>query len=174
MARLALGQEEFDEVEASTGSTGGPPIPDGRYALQVVDSDLKDTSSGGTMVAVTMEVHDGEYKGRKIFDNFNIINKSDVAQRIGRSQFKALYMACGFTQAPSDTQELHYQPFDADVVTEPASTGKDGKEYKERNKIQRYIFSEEQANSPPAKSAPPKTAPAAAPAARPAARPWQK
>jgi hypothetical protein len=99
---------DVSEVEANTGSAGGgnyDPIPDGDYTLKAIDAEEKETAKGGTMIKAKYEVVDGEYAGRWIWHNFNVVNASATAQNIGRGQLKAWATACGKPDA-DDTDKL--------------------------------------------------------------------
>jgi hypothetical protein len=105
----------------------------------------------------------GEHAGRLLWQNFNINNPSEKAQRIGRQQIVAWATACGKPNV-DDTDKLLGKPFAATVVIEPGTGG-----YKPSNKIKVFLF-EQVAEAPaPAKKAPP--AAKAAQAAK-GANPW--
>lgn len=75
------------------------PLATGDYNVAVKEADLKDTASKtGQLIKVVFEILDGDFKGRKIFKNFNVLNKSAEAQAIGQSELKALMEA---SNAPS-------------------------------------------------------------------------
>lgn len=67
------------------------PLEDGKYICSVTDVEVKDTKDGsGQYIAATLTVAEGDNKGRKIFTNFNIKNKSEKAVEIGLGQLKSL------------------------------------------------------------------------------------
>ena len=159
---------DVSDVTPDTGATGGSydPIPDGEYVLKALDAEEKATSAGtGSYIKVKFEVVKGEYTGRLIWQNFNINNPSEKAQRIGRQQMVAWATACGKPDA-DDTDKLLDKPFSAAVSIEKGTGG-----YSDSNRIQAFLFNQEAA---PAKAAPKpaaKPAPAAAPASK-SANPW--
>jgi len=118
------------------------------------------------MIKAKFEVAKGEHTGRLLWQNFNIVNASETAQRIGRQQIVAWATACGKPNA-DDTDKLLGKPFAASVDIDPAKNG-----YKASNKIKAFLISQDD-DAAPAKKAPaaPKTAPKAAPAAK-GANPW--
>ena len=104
-------------------------FPPGDYPLEVVDTDLKPTKAGdGEYLAVTFEVADGQYKGRKVFENFNLSNPNAEAERIAKSQFAALCLAVGRPRV-GDSIELHGLRFVGSVGVEKR---KDNGEMKNR------------------------------------------
>lgn len=157
MAKFGFNVEEVN-VDAPVDYD---PVPDGEYILKALDAEEKDTSAGtGSYIKVKFEIAKGEYAGRWIWQNFNINNPSEKAQRIGRQQLVAWATACGKPDA-DDTDKLLDKMFKAAVGIE---AGKDG--YKDRNRIKAFLFDTEA----PA----PKTAakPAAKLAASTSANPW--
>jgi hypothetical protein len=157
---------DVTEVEPSAPRTDYEPIPAGEYVLRAVEAEEKTTASGGTMITAKFEVVKGEHAGRLLWQNFNIVNASETAQRIGRQQIVAWATACGKPNA-DDTDKLLGKPFAASVDIDPAKNG-----YKASNKIKAFLISQDD-DAAPAKKAPaaPKTAPKAAPAAK-GANPW--
>jgi len=159
---------DVSDVTPDTGATGGSydPIPEGEYVLKALDAEEKATSAGtGSYIKVKFEVVKGEYTGRLIWQNFNINNPSEKAQRIGRQQMVAWATACGKPDA-DDTDKLLDKPFSAAVSIEKGTGG-----YSDSNRIKAFLFNQEAA---PAKAAPKlaaKPAPAAAPASK-SANPW--
>lgn len=117
------------------------PVPPGQYVGMVVASDKKQTSSGGEMFVLEIDIQGGEYAGRKIFENLNIVNNNqkavDIAFRILGEIGKAVGKA-----SLKNTTELHNKRFLMDVVVEPAKPYiKDGVEHpgKPKNKVKKYL-----------------------------------
>lgn len=56
-------------VDVDGTETAGefPPIPEGTYACKVIDAKLEETRAGWPMPTFTLEVQDGEYKGRRVW-----------------------------------------------------------------------------------------------------------
>lgn len=94
------------------------PIPDGWYPAQIIDSEIKDTASGGQMLKLSGEITDGDFSGRLFWDNLNIVNRSEVAQRIA-SQRLGKYCAAVGLGPIDDTEDLHNIPFMVKLVIEP-------------------------------------------------------
>lgn len=158
-------------VEADERTTPAP-MPPGEYDVHIIDSVMKETSKGGDMLALTLEVITGPYEGRKVFDNLNIRNANPVAQSIAHQTLKAICDACG-TGPIEDSETLHHRPMVAVLKIEEDKTG----QYDPRNAVKRY---KARGGAAPAGKAQPSARPAQAPrAAAPAAaggtpRPWGK
>ena len=95
-----------NEYEGSI-STSFEPLPAGSYPVQIVETETKTTNAGnGTYLKTKFEVVDGEYKGRKFFQNFNLTNANETAERIGRQHIKAILDAIGKSSAKNSQEML--------------------------------------------------------------------
>ena len=95
--------------------TSFEPVPAGTYVIGLESSEMKTTKKGdGQYLKCTFQILDGEYKNRKVFMNFNMVNPSQTAQNIGLSQFAALCKATGVLQ-PTDSCQLNDIPVKAKV-----------------------------------------------------------
>lgn len=163
----------FDTSEVDVNAQGSfDPIPAGNYVLKATEAEDKQTKAGtGSYLAVTFVVVEGEFKGRKVWMNFNTHNPSEKAQNIGRQQLVSWATAAGKANA-SDSDHLIDRKFTCTLDIEKQEG------YSARNNIKAFLF--EAAESPAAaekpKAAPtPKAAPAPKAAAAPAsksANPW--
>ena len=85
-------------------------LPAGEYTAVVEDSDFRPTKSGsGELISVTLQVIEGQHRGRKIFDNMNIKHEKEIVQKIGKESFAELLRACGKPRI-KDTAEIHGIP----------------------------------------------------------------
>jgi len=80
-----------------------------------------------------------EYAKRKLFNNYNLKNKSTQAQEIGQRQFASLCRAIGVSEV-EDSEELHFKAFTAKIGLGKPS--KDG-QYPARAEIKRYYYPDE-------------------------------
>lgn len=135
---------DLNEYESS-GTRDYSPIPKGEYTIKCTDAETKTTRSGGEMIAATFEVVGGEYDGRKVWNNYNIHNDSEKAQKIGREQVASWARACGKPNA-SSFDELLERKFIASIDIEK---GKDG--YADKNRIVGYVM---QSSAPAPKAKP--------------------
>lgn len=136
----------FANIQADDGAFA--PVPAGDYLFQIAAADLRDTKDGsGQYVKVEFSIVGPSYQGRKIFQNFNIFNKNEQAERIGRAQLKALTNACAL-ETLRDTDELIGKSLGAHVSIQ---AGKNG--YADSNRLSRYApadkFSTAPAITPP-------------------------
>ncbi len=111
--------------------TGYDPIPAGDYEAMAVGMEVKDTKKrDGKYIKAEFEVVSGEFKGRKVFTNFNIQNPNQTAEEIGKKQFGALCSAVG-NKRPNRTEELCNIPL---VIT---VTIRKSDEYGDQNEVKR-------------------------------------
>ena len=154
MAKFGFDSSEVDLNDMPSGSY--EPIPPGDYVLSATEAVEKTTKSGGEMIAVTFEVVKGEFEGRKIWNNFNTRNASEVAQRIGRQQLVFWATACGKPDC-DDTDKLIDKPFKASVGIDKGTGG-----YADSNVVKSFLF---EADEKPAAAKPAAAKPAAPPPA---------
>ena len=97
------GMFEFnlDEVEESRGGV----VPAGSYLAQVEESEFVDTKSGGKMIKVMFNIVGEQQNGRKLFEQYNVVNKNPEAAKIGLGQIKSLVLASGASISMFKTPE---------------------------------------------------------------------
>jgi len=124
--------QTFNPNEIPEDDRNFDPIPAGTYKLQVTESKLEEARSGegNQILTLTLEVLDGPYQNRKIWDRLNIINKNQTAQQIAQRALADLCLACGLNSI-KDTEELHFKPFTARVTIQPDKTG----QYAPQNRV---------------------------------------
>lgn len=124
-------------------------LPAGVYRLQMEACEVVEKNQGSQdhsiMVKSTFEVLEPtEFEKQKIFGNYNLQNKSDIAQKIGNEQFQCLLRSMAMTEVLDDeTDNLLFTSFVATV-----GLGKDSKEknadgtpvYAAKSEIKRYWF----------------------------------
>jgi hypothetical protein len=164
-----MAELNFDPTSVPMDETSPfTPIEPGEYQMQVIESELKQTKSGtGTLLKLTLEILGPTYANRRIFDNLNIQNPNEQAERISLSSLADLCALLGFNSVVRDSTELHYKPFTAKVSIQPDKTGQWGPQ----NRV--HYPRRKNGETTPFPAAAPRAA-AAAPAQRPAspARPW--
>jgi hypothetical protein len=99
-------------------------IPAGQYELELTEGSVEPTNDGtGKLFKHRFRVIDGEYEGRLIFGNMNLVNKSDVAANIGRGEFNALRTVTGVLDIPQNELEpdnMFFKRFTGVVKIQPA------------------------------------------------------
>lgn len=149
------------------------PVPAGVYTVMVTDSEVKPTKNmTGQMAVFTLQVVDGEHRGRKLFARINVQNQNPQAEQIGQSQLSSLCHAAGVLQL-MDTAQLHNKVVRAKVKVRRDETGR----YEDQNEVTAF----EAAGGPGAPttaaagpSSPAPTIGAAAQPQAPAVAPWKR
>lgn len=109
------------------------PIPAGWYNAKIVESEMKPTKQGdGAYLSLTLQIIDGQYAGRKIFDLLNLQNPNPVAVEIAYKTLSAICHATGVIQC-ADSQQLHNLPLLVKISVRPPKDG-----YEAQNDVKGY------------------------------------
>lgn len=120
-------------------------LPAGEYPVIIVKSEMKPTKKGdGQYLALEMDIQDGPHKGRKVWDNLNLINPNKTAEEIAQRSLSAICHATG-QMAVSDSEQLHGRLMLAVVGIQPAKG-----QYAESNTVKTYKAAAGGAQSPAA------------------------
>lgn len=163
--------------------TGGDfsPLPEGEYDVTIKDAPIALTKDGtGQYIKLRLDVTGPTHQGRVIFSNINIRNKSETAERIGRSQLHSIMSACGLVTL-EDTDQLIGGSLTVKLTIRPARTDPaTGKRYEASNDVKSYRSSAGNTSARPASAMPMPSSRPAATAPAPAAQaggsmpPWMK
>lgn len=122
------------------------PIPAGKYPMSFTESEMKPTKNGdGQYLQLVAEVLDGEYRGRKVWERLNLVNRNPTAVEIAQRTLSAICRAVGVMN-PTDSAQLHGRPFLGRVKFVPAQGS-----YEAKNEMGGY---EPLTGTPPSASAP--------------------
>lgn len=95
-------------------------LPPGKYKVQITDSDMRPTKTGdGQYLWLEMEILEGEFQSRKLWDRLNLVNPNQQAVEIAQRQLSALCHATGKLHV-TDSEALHFVPVIATVRVRPA------------------------------------------------------
>ena len=110
------------------------PLPIGEYTVVISASEMKETKNkeGQYLQLVYDVVDDGEYRGRKVFDRLNLVNKNATAQEIAQRALSSICRAVGVMH-PKDSDELHDKPFTVKIGIRPGND-----EYQPTNVVKEY------------------------------------
>jgi hypothetical protein len=121
MARL---DETFDATAVEPNKPL-EPLPPGRYVVQIVGSEMRPTKDGmGRLLWLELDVLEGAYAGRKLFDRLNLVNANPTTVEIAQRTLSAICHATGRMQV-EDSEQLHLIPMIADVKVQPPKNGYD-------------------------------------------------
>lgn len=138
-------------------------IPAGDYPVQIVASEMRPTKDGnGQYLWLELDILDGQYKGRKLWDRLNLANANQQAVEIAERTLSAICHATGVLQV-SDSEQLHFRPMLARVSKRPAQGN-----YDAQNEVKGYKPLAQAQAPAPAQAPAQRTAPAAS------APPWRR
>ena len=153
--------------------TGYELLPAGDYNVQIVESEMRPTRNGtGEYLWIGMDILDGQYQGRKAYDQLNLINPNPTTVEMAQRTLSAICHATGELHV-SDSEDLHFKPMTIRVsIRKPKDGGQ------ERNQIRYLVPKSDQATIPMRQAAPQRPARPAATAtptapARATAAPWK-
>ena len=122
MSNLNFNAEDFDP------QSDFAPIPAGEYLVMVISSETKPAKSGqGFYLQMILQVLDGAYKNRLVFDRINTQNTNPITQNIGRRDLFELCHAVNVLRI-SNSEQLHNIPFIARLVVTKSEQYGDGNE----------------------------------------------
>lgn len=147
-------------------------LPPGKYLGQIVASEMRATKDGhGQYLYLEVDILDGQYAGRKLFDRLNLVNANTDTVQIAQRTLSSICRAVGKMQV-SNSEQLHLIPMTLDVRVRPPKGL-----YGESNSIRYLPRGGQAANAPTFSTGPanPPARPAVAPA-MPAANglPWKR
>ena len=120
----------LSEIEPETSFE---PLPADWYKAVITYTEEKPTKSmTGTYLQLNIEVIEGQYAGRKVFDRLNLKNPNSVAMQIAQSRLSSIARAVGVDK-PQDSIELRDIPLMIKLAVKPA----DG-QYSASNEIKGY------------------------------------
>ena len=92
------------------------PVPNGDYLCIITTSEMKPTKAGdGAYLELELQVIEGPYQGRKLWDRLNLNNANETTVKIANGTLSAICRAVGVLQ-PTDSCELHDLPLVAKVA----------------------------------------------------------
>lgn len=126
-----MAQYQFNAQEVSPESQF-TPLPNGEYPVIITESEMKPTKAGdGEYLQLTLEVVEGQFKGRKMWDRLNLKNPNATAVEIAQRALSQICRAVNHLNL-QDTVELHHKPLIAKVAVSSNNgyESNDVKEYK--------------------------------------------
>jgi len=103
-------------TETDESTTGFSPLPAGKYQVLIEKLEVRQTkaktegrAATGELIAATFSVLTDGFAGRKVFENYNIVNDNEKASKIGRGQFAEMAKAAGVTLKLTEPLDLNGQ-----------------------------------------------------------------
>ena len=128
----------YHSVEDFAPSEDWSVIPPGDYNVMIVESAMKPTKNGsGEYLELKMQVIDGPYSGRSLWERLNIRNANPTAQSIAQRKLSSILRAFDIT-GTQDSTILHGRPMVAVVAVKPAGPDKNGIFRKEQQEVSSF------------------------------------
>jgi hypothetical protein len=122
------------------------PLPAGWYKCVITESEEKPTKAQtGSYLQMTLEVIEGDYQGRKVFERLNLNNPNQTAVEIAQRTLSSICRAIN-VMTPRNSSDLHDKPVMVKIAVKPG----DG-QYGPSNEIKEYA-QPEKASAPAAAS----------------------
>ncbi len=108
-------------------------LPVGEYTVIIEDSDLKPNKKNtGKNLNLIYQVIDGQFKGRKIFENISIDNPKQQTVQIAKRTLNSIGVAVGI-QKITDSSQLHNKPLKVIIKI------KEDKVYGDKNEVKKHL-----------------------------------
>ena len=118
------------EIEPATSYE---PIPADWYKAVITETEEKPTKAQtGSYLQLTIEVIEGHYQGRRVFERLNLKNPNSVAVEIAQRSLSSICRSIGVNN-PQNSEELMDKPLMIKVAVKPAQG-----EYGASNEIKGY------------------------------------
>ena len=118
---------DANNVQPNEGFT---PLPAGEYDAIIVESEMKPTKDGtGKYLQLKLQILNGAYQNRTLFDRLNLVNKNDTAVQIAKGTLSAICRAVNVL-TPNDSSELHSKPLSIKVAIRNDQNGNPQNEVK--------------------------------------------
>jgi len=102
-----------EEIEVSTSYD---PVPPGWYPAVITESEMRETRAGtGQYLALTLELVDCAYAGRRVWTNLNLHNPNPKAVEIAQRDLASICRAIGIMQ-PRDSEDLHFRKLEVKLA----------------------------------------------------------
>lgn len=102
MPNIDFNAEEFYEEPR-----GGDfqPVPAGNYQAQIIQDEEKVSKNGDRYVQLTVQIAEGQFKGRLLWDSLNLWHSNEKPRSIARATFASICKAVG-VKSPRDTSAI--------------------------------------------------------------------
>jgi hypothetical protein len=69
---MAFLGKTYEVASLPQGNSNFDPVPAGNYSASITSAELKETSTGGTMIKLRFDITGPSHEGRVVFGNINI------------------------------------------------------------------------------------------------------
>jgi hypothetical protein len=111
-----FGLPETFDPSAHEGTRDLECIPIAWYQAQLIENEIRHARNGnGSYLLAIFEILDGEFRGRKVYQNITLQNDNQQAVEIGQRLLTDIYKAVGHTTPTRDIRVMLFKPVMARV-----------------------------------------------------------
>ena len=118
---MAVDLTGFDAEKAASEGGSFDVLPQGDYIAQIVDSTQKE-KDGGMTITLKLEILEGQYKGRFVWDTLGMRHSSEKWVAACRRRLGQAMMVFGITK-PRDTSEIHFKALTVSLTVREDESG---------------------------------------------------
>lgn len=107
-------------------------IPEGKYLVHIAETEEKMSNAGNKYLNLKLQILDGEYKNRYLWDIVNLWHPKDNVRDIASQTMASICRATGILK-PATSEELHNKPLTASISLETDS------QYGDQNRVKKYL-----------------------------------
>ena len=124
------------------------PLPPGNYPVSIDYCDVRDTKKmNGEMLHLEFLVTEGNWQGRKLFDNLLFKHENPTAVEMGKKKIAALARAIGLEKFKlNESRAFLNKPLAVDIEIKKGTDG-----YADSNEIVKYMAYQDAPQSEPVK-----------------------
>jgi len=124
----------WDDVDAETEAVSGfEPIPEGEYIAIIKESKTNTSAAGEQYESLTVEIVDGPYSNRMVWDSLSLSSAKEKWVKISQSKIKQIANAINGGAAPKSYEELLNKPLSISLIVQKGKG-----EYSDGNSIVAY------------------------------------
>jgi|TARA_R110000787_G_scaffold149967_3_gene263877 hypothetical protein len=107
-------------------------VPEGKYLVHIAETEEKMSGAGNKYLNLKLQILDGEYKNRFLWDIVNLWHPKDNVREIAQQTMASICRATN-TLKPATSEELHHKPLRASISMETDS------QYGDQNRVKKYL-----------------------------------
>ncbi len=107
-------------------------LPEGKYLVHIAETEEKISGAGNKYLNLKLQILDGDYKNRFLWDIVNLWHPKDNVRDIASQTMASICRATGVLK-PSTSEELHHKPLTASISLETDS------QYGDQNRVKKYL-----------------------------------
>jgi hypothetical protein len=120
------------QVQSNEEPSDFGAIPEGKYLAQIAETEEKISGAGNKYLNIKLQVLEGNYKNRVLWDIVNLWHPKDNVRGIAEQTMKSICNAVKVLK-PEHPEELHHKPLRVSISMETDS------QYGDQNRVKKYL-----------------------------------